>query len=76
MRKKFDEIFKTNRDGTLSPKYLLSVDDIKLGPGVSFGREASFGGVDFFSLKGVDMEVEKSKNDVLIVRGFYIDEKK
>lgn len=66
----FDAIFQTNPDGSLSPKKVIRVNSITIGPGVSFGHGVSFGGVDFTTYRRFDIAAEDS-DGVLVIKGFY-----
>ena len=74
MRKKFQEIFKINDSGTLTPKKSVRIGSTIISPAVTFGRKAIFNGLNFFDVKGLDMEVEE-KEGILVVKGFYNDKK-
>lgn len=74
MKYKFNEIFRENPDGTLTPKVTINVGGTAtFGSGVTFGPGVSFGGVNFFDFKGSDIEAEKKKG-VLVIKGFYRNE--
>ena len=70
MRYRFDEVFQTNTDGSLTPRRPIHVNGVTFGYGVTFNRGVAFGGVDFFNFLNQDIEAEES-NDTLDIRGFY-----
>ena len=70
MRVRFEEIFKENPNGSISPKTTIRIGGVTLSPGVSFSKGVSFGGVDFFDYYGMDLEVDQEKT-IIIVKGFY-----
>ncbi|MBC6426087.1 MAG: hypothetical protein GDA51_06395 [Ekhidna sp.] len=67
---KFSDIFQMSPDGSLTPKETISVNGITFGPGISFGRDVSLGGVDFFQYQSHDIAVEKD-NNILKIKGFF-----
>lgn len=66
----FDRIFRINPDGSLSPKMVVKVNSITIGPGVSFGHGVSFGGVDLTMYRNFDIAAEE-EDSVLVIKGFY-----
>lgn len=68
MRYNFNEIFKENPDGSLTPIRRIRIGGVELGPGVTFSRGAYFGGVDFTLFRGHRIEVNQ-EGDVFIVQG-------
>lgn len=70
MKYKFDEIFRENSDGSLTPRRTVRIGSATLGPGVTFGPGVSFSGINIFDFKGADIEAE-DKVSVLVIRGFY-----
>ena len=69
-RYRFLDVFSENLDGSLSPRLPISVNGIAFGPGVSFARGVSFGGIDFHQYKYFDIAVEMI-NNTLVIRGFF-----
>jgi hypothetical protein len=69
-RYRFDAIFLTNPDGSLSPRRVIRVNNVTIGPGVSFGHGVSFGGVDFTAYRNFDIAAEDT-DGVLVIKGFY-----
>ena len=57
-RLKFSDIFLTNPDGSLTPKVIIEVNGVTVGPGVSFRPKTPIGGVDFFDYLNKDFAVE------------------
>lgn len=64
----FDQIFKTNVDGSISPRYVVQVGGVTMSPGVAFGQGVSMGGVDIAAYKGHDLLVDTAKG-VVILKG-------
>ena len=74
MKYKFHEIFRENPNGSLTPKITINVGGTAtFGSGVTFSPGVSFGGVNFFNYKGLDIEAEEKKG-VLVIKGFYQNE--
>ncbi|MFH1564644.1 MAG: hypothetical protein ABIC82_02215 [bacterium] len=70
-RYKFNEIFRTNENGTITPMVDIYINGIQLGKNsISFGPTVTFGGIDFFMYKDKDMAIEK-KGDLYIIKGFF-----
>jgi len=69
---RFDELFQTNKNNSLSPLRNIKVNGTSLGPRVSFFAGESFGGVDFFRLKDKSLAIEDYGSYVEI-RGVYND---
>jgi hypothetical protein len=65
---KFDQIFKTNDNGSISPIYVVQVGGVTMSPGVSFTPGVSMGGVDIASYKGHDLLVDTAKG-VIVLKG-------
>jgi len=70
MRYRFQDIFRENQDGSLTPISHIKIGSANIGPGLSFKDGVSFGGVNIFDFKGKDIEAEQARG-VLIIRGFY-----
>ena len=69
-RKKFNEVFLRNPDGSLTPKITLRIGGVTFGPGVRFGPGVKFSGIDFFDYLGHDIAVV-DVNGILEIKGFY-----
>lgn len=69
-RWKFHEVFRETINGSLTPERLIRIGGATFGPGVTFSRGVSFGGVDIFQFYGHDIEAEEH-GDVLVITGFY-----
>ena len=74
MRYSFDQIFEEGSDGSLTPRVHIKIRGMKIGPGISFGSGIGFGGVNIFDFKGMDIEADKDKEGVFVLKGFYQDE--
>ncbi len=70
MRYQFNDVFKENQDGTLSPIRQIRVGGVSFGPGVSFGSGAAFGGVNFHQYKGHAFEADEEKG-ILVIKAIY-----
>ena len=70
-RFRFSDIFQENRDGSLSPKRNILVNGVSFGPRVSFSPGVSFGGVNFYQYKHLDIAAEEQPDKVLVIKGFY-----
>lgn len=70
MRYNFNEIFKENVDGSISPIKRIRVGGIILGPEVTMGAGVAFGGVDFFQFKGHMIEADQD-GEILVVKAIY-----
>jgi hypothetical protein len=70
-RYSFWDFFKKNINGSLSPKKVFCVNKYILGPGISFERGYTFGGIDFFNYYGMDLKCEKKEGSFHIT-GFYV----
>lgn len=70
MKYNFNEIFTENQDGTLSPIKQIRVGGVSLGPGLSFGAGAAFGGVNFHQYKGHEIEAD-DEDGVLVIKAIY-----
>lgn len=60
MRVRFDEVFEI-KNGAISPKHVVNLGGVQMGPGVSFGGGVSFGNVNIAEHVGKDLEVEQDK---------------
>lgn len=69
-RFRFYEVFQKNADGSLTPKRIINIGGVIIGPGVSFGAGVSFGGVDIFQNQMYDIAAEEV-NGLLVIKGFY-----
>ncbi len=69
-RYKFTDIFQENLDGSLSPKVRISINGMEFGPEVSFNRGVSFGGVNLYQYKNLDIAAE-TQEGILIIGGFF-----
>jgi hypothetical protein len=67
---KFNQIFKTNDNGSISPIYITQVGGVTMNPGVAFTPGVSMGGLDIASYKGHDLLVDTAKG-VVILKGIY-----
>lgn len=70
-RYKFNEIFKTNEDGTITPIVDIYINGIQLGKNsIAFGPTTTFGGIDFFMYKDKDIVIDKEGN-LYKIKGFF-----
>lgn len=70
MRVPFGQIFISNPDGSVSPRMPVQVGGVTMGPGVTFTRGVSFGGMDVASLQGKWLEIDQL-GGVTIIKGYY-----
>ena len=70
-RKRFNEVFNKNPDGSLSPRQVIRVGGVIFGPGVRFSQGVVFGGVDFFQYQMFDVALEADAHGVSEIKGFY-----
>ena len=69
-RYRFLDIFQENPNGSLSPRVRININGVEFGPGVTFSQGVSFGGVDIYQYRNLDIAAEE-QNGVLVIRGFY-----
>lgn len=69
-RYEFNQIFKENPNGTLTPTKTIDIRGAVFGSSVTFGPGVAFGGIDIFKLKDHAIEADE-ENGILIIRGFY-----
>ena len=70
MKYKFNELFRENPDGSLTPRTTIRIKSSTFGSGITFGPGVSFGGINIFDFKGADIKAE-DENGVLVIKGFY-----
>lgn len=71
-RYKFEELFTTNPDGTLSPIRPIEVNQVPFDITSRFlNSSSSSAGVNFFRHKDQDIAAEE-KNGRLVIKGFFI----
>lgn len=66
----FNEIFSELPNGMLTPRRVININGITIGPGVSFGPGTSFGGMDFFKIKGRILAGEE-QGGIITIKGYY-----
>ena len=69
-RYRFLDIFQENPNGSLSPRVRININGIEFGPGVAFSQGVSFGGVDIYQYRNLDIAAVE-QNNVLLIKGFY-----
>lgn len=69
-RLNFFQIFRINPDGTIEPIRVVRIGGVQVGPGVRFGRNIYFGGIDLSQYIGRDFQVEE-RDGILIIIGIY-----
>ena len=70
-RVKFDDLFISNPNGSVTPKYRTQVGGVTMGPGgVAFQSGVSMGGLDIAANKGHDMLIDTVKG-IVIIRGIF-----
>lgn len=70
MKYNFNEIFKENSDGSISPIKRIRVGGVTLGPGVTMRAGVAFGGVDFYQFKGHQIEADQD-GEILVIKAIY-----
>lgn len=70
MRVPFSQVFRVNPNGSVSPKTTVVFGGVTMGPGVSFGKGAFFGGVEITAHIGKDLEIEH-KGGTVILKSIY-----
>ena len=70
MRVPFWDVFSQNRDGSITPRKMVSIGGVTMGPGVAFGAGVSFSGVDLAGIAGRDLEVQEV-GGVTHIKGTY-----
>lgn len=70
MKYNFNEIFRENSDGSLTPVRRIRIGGVELCSGVTFSRGAYFGGVDFTLFRGHEIEAD-TDNEVLVITGIH-----
>ncbi len=70
MRMKFEDVFHTNANGSVSPKQPVKFGGISMNPGVMFTRGVVFNGIDIASYIGRDLEAE-IVNNTIVISTFY-----
>lgn len=70
MRMSFDELFRKDPDGIISPRLPVHINGVTMRPGVDLGGGVSFGEVDLTPFVGNDLDVE-IHDDVHVIRGIY-----
>jgi len=70
MRYRFNQIFRQNPNGSLSPLQPVNINGITFGPGVSVGPGVFFGGINIFDFLNNAIEADEI-NGIFVVRGFY-----
>ena len=71
MRVTFSTVFKKNSDGSYSPKKIVEIGGVKMGPGVTFNKGVSFSGFDLAKLAGSDLEIEYLSDNSIRINGIY-----
>ena len=66
----FNQIFKENLDGSLTPIKTVQINGLTFGPDISFQKGVASGGIDFHLYKNRDVAA-KEENGVLNIVGFF-----
>lgn len=67
----FNKMFKLNGDGTIKTLKLFEINGVRINPGVDFGFELRFGGINLSDYIDQDFQVEE-KDGVLKIIGIYL----
>lgn len=70
MRVRFNEVFTTHGDGSVSPKMPIVVGGVRLEPGQEFGCRLRIGTVHFAAVRGRDLEIERQGGLTFLVRHY------
>jgi hypothetical protein len=66
----FDELFRRNADGTISPRIPVHINGVTMVPGGEIGGGVNLGGVDLTQFVDMDLDVEIQEG-VHAIRGIY-----
>ena len=66
----FDTIFLRNIDNSFSPRQIIRIGGVTLGPSVRFTPGVAFAGIDFTQYVGRDFEVQID-NGTMVITGIY-----
>ena len=66
----YSTVFKTNADGSVSPRMPVRLQGVKVSGNVSFTRGVSFNGTDVAAMKGKDVEIVRT-SDYVDIKRFY-----
>ena len=66
----FDTVFLRNTDGSFSPRQIIRVGGVTLGPSVRFSPGVAFAGIDFTQYVNRDLEVQID-NGIMVITGIY-----
>lgn len=69
-RQNFWTLFQQTSNNKLTPRVILNVNGVVIGPGIMLGPGSYVGGIDFHKIIGRDIAVE-IQNNVYIVKGYY-----
>ena len=70
VRMSFDELFRRNAEGMISPRLPVQIGGVTVGPGGASDEGASFGGVDLAQFLGKDLDVEIQDN-IHVIKGTF-----
>ena len=70
MRVRFNDVFRINGDGSITPKVPVVVGGVALSPGVQFGRRVRLGNVHFAGVAGRDLEVDQQAGVLYLLRSY------
>jgi uncharacterized membrane-anchored protein YitT (DUF2179 family) len=65
-RVRYDQVFKINENGSVSPLWPVQIGGVTMGRGVAFTQGVSMGGIDIASYKGHDLLIDTLKGIVII----------
>jgi len=70
MRVSFSSVFQANPDGSFTPRGVVRIGGVQMGPGVAFGRGVSVGNIELAAMQGRDLEVE-NEGGIIVIKGHY-----
>jgi hypothetical protein len=71
VRVSFNEVFSVSVTGMITPKHIVRIGGVQMGPGVSMGGGVAIGNLQLGSIVGHDLEVEQGIDGVVTVTGHY-----
>jgi len=71
MRVKYSEVFEQNSNGSFTPRVVVRIGGVTMGPGVAFSQGVSFSVIDIAKLARKDLEVEQYPDGVVEIKGVY-----
>ena len=67
----FYTVFQDSPNGSYSPKCVIRIGGITMGPGVSFTKGTKFAGIDIAANAGRDLEITENSDGSVTLEGIY-----